>query len=81
MTEKRNKRSDPKNMTGQKERTMAGKRFLNWFDRWMMAISFAETGEHQTALRCVEPEKRAGRRKSKKNRVEKRSSDRPELRM
>lgn len=60
---------------------MKGTSKINMFDRIMMAISFAEENEPETALAILE----ADERKSKKNRpgatIEKRPSNRPTMRV
>ena len=57
------------------------KNTLNAWDRVMTAISFAEAGEHETALEVMNqgPTKRIQKRRESK--VERRERIRPELRM
>jgi hypothetical protein len=60
---------------------MKGTSKINMFDRIMMAISFAEENEPETALEILEGDER----KSNKNRpgttIEKRPSNRPTMRV
>jgi len=57
------------------------KNILNAWDRVMMAISFAEAGEAETAVEVMNqgPTKRTQKRSD--TRVERREGTRPELRM
>lgn len=55
--------------------------FKETFDRLMAAITFAEAGEHETALDIIndKPEKR--RRKQTNIRIQPREESHPEIRM
>lgn len=50
---------------------------LNWWDKTMMAVTFAEAGEVETARDILERPKQ----KQPEGRIEKRSDNRPELRV
>lgn len=50
---------------------------INAFDRWMMAITFAEAGERTTALNILNE---GSKRKRARSKVTKRADHRPVLR-
>ncbi|MFZ5758145.1 MAG: hypothetical protein ACOY32_00760 [Thermodesulfobacteriota bacterium] len=52
---------------------------LGAWDRIMMAITFAEAGEHDTAKSILDPTPEKGKRPEK--RTDNRTSNRPELRV
>ena len=54
---------------------------LNLFDRLMAAITFAEMGEHKTALRFLSSDKDLKKRATKQKRNTKRPENRPQIRM
>ena len=54
---------------------------LNIFDRLMAAITFAEAGEHKTALKFLESEKTMKKRPENQKRAENRPAQRPVIRM
>lgn len=54
---------------------------LNFFDRLMAAITFAEIGEHKIAIRFLEADRELRKRPEKRKRDEKRPDNRPVLRM
>jgi hypothetical protein len=62
------------NMFGEKVR-------LNWLDRLMVAIAFAEAGEHETAIAFLNEKPVKKKRKQRRPRVERRVEDRPILRV
>ncbi len=54
---------------------------LNFFDRIMAAVSFAEADEYETARGILDTEKRRGKRRSTRKTPEKRADDRPRIQM
>ena len=62
------------NMSGEKVR-------LNWLDRLMVAIAFAEAGDHRTAIAFLNEKPVKKKRKQRRARVEPRVEDRPVLRV
>ena len=56
-------------------------RRLNFFDRFMVAITFAEADDHKAALDFLNEKPAHTNRKQKRRRVEKRTDDRPALRV
>lgn len=52
---------------------------LNTWDKFMMAITFAEAGEHETAKHIIDTSAEQGKRPEKRR--EDRSTNRPELRV
>ncbi|MBI5557104.1 MAG: hypothetical protein HY885_05655 [Deltaproteobacteria bacterium] len=58
---------------------MYTKNSLNLWDRLMMAITFAESGEHETAKNILDPVKE--NRKGNEKRINDQNSNRPELRL
>ena len=57
------------------------KRRLNWLDRLMVAITFAEAGDHKTAIAFMEEKPVRKKRKQNRARTERRVEDRPVLRV
>ena len=57
------------------------KRRLNWLDRFMVAITFAEAGDHETAIAFMNEKPVKKKRKRNRVRTERRVEDRPVLRM
>ena len=55
------------------------KRRLNWLDRLMVAISFAEAGDHETAIAFLNEKPVKKKRKQNRARAERRVEDRPVL--
>ncbi|MFH1243552.1 MAG: hypothetical protein V1689_14505 [Pseudomonadota bacterium] len=53
---------------------------INTFDQWMMAATFAQAGERETALEMMNQSPRKKNRKRVKYRVIKREEQRPVLR-
>ena len=62
------------NMSGEKRR-------LNWLDRLMVAITFAEAGDHETAMTFLNEKPVKKKRKRNRARTERRVEDRPILRV
>jgi hypothetical protein len=62
------------NMSGEKTR-------LNWLDRLMIAITFAEAGDHDTAITFLNEKPVKKKRKRSHARKERRVEDRPILRV
>jgi len=60
---------------------MKRKTLLNAWDRVMAAISFAEVGEHETALEIMNQETTKRTQRRSDTRVERREGTRPKLRM
>ena len=54
---------------------------LNWLDRMMVAISFAEAGDHETAIQFLNEKPVKKKRKQSRTRVERRVEDRPVMRV
>lgn len=61
-------------MSGEKTR-------LNWLDRLMVAITFAESGDHETAITFLNEKPMKRKRKRRRARTERRVEDRPVLRV
>jgi hypothetical protein len=57
------------------------KNWISRFDRWMMAVTFAEAGEFETAIGVITPEARKQERKRARVRVVDRPDHRPRLRV
>jgi hypothetical protein len=53
---------------------------INTFDQWMMAVTFAQAGERETALEMMNNSPKKKNRKRAKYRVIKREEQRPVLR-
>ncbi|MBW1935472.1 MAG: hypothetical protein JRI84_07975 [Deltaproteobacteria bacterium] len=59
---------------------MFGKKLgIGKFDRWMMAVTFAEAGDPQTARALISEKERGEKRNKKKRRVQRRPDQRPSL--
>ncbi|NOY69989.1 MAG: hypothetical protein GXP53_11000 [Deltaproteobacteria bacterium] len=54
---------------------------LNFFDRLMAAISFAEAGEHKTAMKFMEADTGKQKRRQKQKNARVRQDQRPAMRM
>ncbi len=54
---------------------------LNWLDRLMVAITFAEAGDRKTALAFLNERPMKKNRKKSRPRAERRVEDRPVLRV
>lgn len=55
---------------------------LNWFDRLMVSVTFAEAGEAETALRYLEPDRPADRvQKEQRIRRQPSTDNRPQMRL
>lgn len=59
-------------MSGNKSR-------INRFDRWMIAVTFAEAGDPKTALDVIDQGPRQKNRRQKRRKIEERADDRPVL--
>lgn len=53
---------------------------INRFDRWMMAVTFAEAGDPKTALEVINQRGGKINRRHKGRQIEKRAYNRPVLR-
>jgi hypothetical protein len=53
---------------------------INWFDRWLTAVTFAEAGEPQTALEMRDRRPAQKKRRRKVNQPRDHHHDRPVLR-
>jgi hypothetical protein len=62
------------NMSGEKTR-------LNWLDRLMVAIAFAEADDHETAIAFLNEKPVKKKRKRSRARAERRVEERPVLRV
>lgn len=52
---------------------------VNRFDRWMMAVTFAEAGDPKTALDAVNQRPKAKNRKQIRRKIKRRVDERPAL--
>jgi hypothetical protein len=60
---------------------MFGKKLhIRKLERWMMAVTFAEAGDHQTALELLTEKDSMECRNKKKRRIQRRPDQRPSLR-
>lgn len=55
-------------------------RIRKFFESYMMAVTFAEVGEHETALQMIEPREEPRARKSSRVRQSQRPDARPRVR-